>query len=69
MQSKEMANAVDQFNKGHKEAAFKAIHKIELSNPNNLDIKYNYALMLGLSGNYAEEQKKYKKVKLIGLKI
>ena len=57
-----MTKAVDQFNKGHKEAAFKAIHKMELSNPNNLDVKYNYALMLGLNGNYVEEQKKYKEI-------
>jgi tetratricopeptide (TPR) repeat protein len=62
MKNEEMVKAVDQFNKGHKEAAFKTIHKLELSNPNNLDIKYNYALMLGLSGNYAEEQKKYKEI-------
>jgi tetratricopeptide (TPR) repeat protein len=62
MQIEEMTKAVDQFNKGHKEAAFKAIHKMELSNPNNLDVKYNYALMLGLNGNYAEEQKKYKEI-------
>jgi predicted O-linked N-acetylglucosamine transferase (SPINDLY family) len=62
MQNEEMAKAVDQFNQGHKEAALIAIRKIESSNPNNLDIKYNYALMLGLSGNYAEEQKKYKEI-------
>jgi predicted O-linked N-acetylglucosamine transferase (SPINDLY family) len=62
MQIEEMTKAVDQFNKGHKEAAFKAIHKMELSNPNNLDVKYNYALMLGLNGNYVEEQKKYKEI-------
>ena len=57
-----MAKAVDQFNQGHKEAALVAVRKMESSNPNNLDIKYNYALMLGLSGNYAEEQKKYKEI-------
>lgn len=62
MQNEEMAKAVDQFNQGHKEAALIAIRKVESSNPNNLDIKYNYALMLGLSGNYAEEQKKYKEI-------
>jgi tetratricopeptide (TPR) repeat protein len=62
MKNEEMVKAVDQFNKGHKEAAFKTIHKLELSNPGNLDIKYNYALMLGLNGNYAEEQKKYKEI-------
>lgn len=62
MQNKEMAKAVDQFNKGQKEAAFKAVRKMESSNPNNLDIKYNYALMLGLNGNYVEEQKKYKEI-------
>jgi predicted O-linked N-acetylglucosamine transferase (SPINDLY family) len=62
MQNEEMAKAVDQFNQGHKEAALIAVRKIESSNPNNLDIKYNYALMLGLSGNYVEEQKKYKEI-------
>jgi tetratricopeptide (TPR) repeat protein len=62
MQNKEMAKAVDQFNKGQKEAAFKAVRKMESRYPDNLDIKYNYALMLGLSGNYVEEQKKYKEI-------
>jgi hypothetical protein len=57
-----MAKAVDQFNKGQKEAAFKAVRKMESRYPDNLDIKYNYALMLGLSGNYVEEQKNTKKL-------
>ncbi|WP_353438926.1 hypothetical protein [Polynucleobacter sp. UK-FUSCHL-C3] len=62
MQRAEMLEVIALFNKGYKEAALEAIHKIELSDPKNLDTKYNYALMLGLAGNHVEEQKKYKEI-------
>ncbi len=57
-----MIEAIQFFNLGQKNIAFQIMQKLEEEHPNELNIKYNYALMLGMDGMYLEEQKKYKEI-------
>ena len=62
MYKKKMIEAIQFFNLGQKNIAFQIMQKLEEEHPNELNIKYNYALMLGMDGMYIEEQKNTKKL-------
>jgi predicted O-linked N-acetylglucosamine transferase (SPINDLY family) len=60
--NKKMIEAVQLFRGGEIEQSLNILKELEGKEPKNTDIKYNCALILGMTGKYSEEQKKYEEI-------